>query len=193
MDVLDVEPGDGPSSEGTDQTWRRPFAESDALLEYVRPLGRLLADGGAERARLRVPEDDTFDRYASHNGLGGCRGAPACSAALDDAIPGLDTRDGVTADPGPERSYPLVLAGQLAVSVGPGGAYPSFEGPHVAARDLGERYEEAIVRRSDLQWSDRSDMVPHRDDTWVILDERTRELWVPVATDSDRPASPGAG
>jgi len=199
--VLGPPRGDRPAEPAVERMWRRLSFEAvpvgdDPLLEYVDTLDGLLVNGGAELARLRVPENDTFDWYAAANRLGevGVAERLLASDAPNDAVPALDTRDGVTAAPDPERVHSLVLAGHLAVVLVQGGAYRSFEGSHAEARELaeraraalfGERYGEVAVRRSGAQWSDWFRGVPHPDDTWVALDRRTREVSVLVATDTD--------
>jgi hypothetical protein len=161
----------------------------EKLLDAYR---RVFVNGGALLGRFRISESRTFDYFASRGRLDEIDFFERflTSDAVSTALPDLRLGDGLADDPGFSRQRPLLFEASLATHFFDG-AYIDFDGSHADAKRLAEgftattfdaRYDEIDVYQSGAQWSDWFEWLRS---SWIVIDKRTRTVWLLCTTDTD--------
>lgn len=93
--------------------------------------------------------------------------------------------------------HPVFIDGYIAYLLIRGGAYTTdkYKGHYSEAKDLGKQFDQEIIdgnyeeftawRIQETQWSDWFQGVPHWDDTLILFDKKSKEIWLLMFTSTD--------
>lgn len=166
--------------------------QDEGVENLIDAYRRVFVNGGALVGRFRISESRTFDYFASRGRLQSIDFFERflSSNAVSTALPDLRLGDGSVDDPDFSRQRPLPFEASLATLLFDG-AYIDFDGSHADAKRLAEgfvdaafggRHDEIDVYQSSTHWSDWFELFGL---SWIVLDKRTRTVWLLCTTDTD--------